>query len=525
MSEDHTQFFSQPPPPPAPPRPSWGRRVLRFVGRLLLFLVLIGLVVGSGTAVWLWLQIEQTQTLLPGTAVLDIPLGGLTPAEAETKLARDWAARTIMTEGTNMTLRVTPTELGISLDVPATIAQARAQSEMTGWADIPRLWQTGQSVNPVWSYNPATAEVWLQSVAPYFYVIPVEARVLFRQGEFVSTAAQVGQELDIPETMAWLNENANTAVFYAEMPLLITPLTPTITDASALAEELNQRLIASLTLPLFDPVRNETATWTVPAETWTAWLMIPTSDNNTPNWGVDGGQVQRFIWTQTAELGETRYIDENEAVQILQTAVLSQLNDEPVNLPTLRIYHHPQTHTVQAGETLSSIGRAYGFPYPWLQAANPNLTNLALGQTITIPSPDTLLPLDPLQNKRIIVSLSQQKMWAYENGQPKWEWPVSTGQPDSPTSPGIFQVQSHEPNAYASIWDLWMPNFMGIYRPVPSSDFMNGFHGFPTRQGSQLLWTNSLGTPVTYGCILVHDNNMALLYEWAEAGTIVEVVP
>jgi lipoprotein-anchoring transpeptidase ErfK/SrfK len=70
-----------------------------------------------------------------------------------------------------------------------------------------------------------------------------------------------------------------------------------------------------------------------------------------------------------------------------------------------------------------------------------------------------------------------------------------------------------------------MPNFMGIYRPVPSSDFMNGFHGFPTRGGSTLLWTGDLGHPVTYGCILISTENAAALYEWAEAGVVVEVRP
>ena len=65
------------------------------------------------------------------------------------------------------------------------------------------------------------------------------------------------------------------------------------------------------------------------------------------------------------------------------------------------------------------------------------------------------------------------------DGQLKWEWPASTGIDSSPTAPGVFQIQSHEPNAYAGNWDLWMPSFMGIYRPVPTSEFMNGFHGFP----------------------------------------------
>jgi lipoprotein-anchoring transpeptidase ErfK/SrfK len=66
---------------------------------------------------------------------------------------------------------------------------------------------------------------------------------------------------------------------------------------------------------------------------------------------------------------------------------------------------------------------------------------------------------------------------------------------------------------------------MGIYRPVPTSEFMNGFHGFPTRGGSQLLWTGSLGRPVTYGCILISSENAQTLYNWAETGVIVEIQP
>jgi lipoprotein-anchoring transpeptidase ErfK/SrfK len=134
-----------------------------------------------------------------------------------------------------------------------------------------------------------------------------------------------------------------------------------------------------------------------------------------------------------------------------------------------------------------------------------------------------LLPLLVVENKRIVVSLSRQRMWAYENGALLGEWPVSTGIPSSPTAPGVFQVQSHDPNAYAASWDLWMPYFVGIYRPVPTSNFMNGFHGFPTRDGVNLLWTGNLGYPVTYGCILLGNEAAPLLYQWAEEGVIVEI--
>ena len=56
-------------------------------------------------------------------------------------------------------------------------------------------------------------------------------------------------------------------------------------------------------------------------------------------------------------------------------------------------------------------------------------------------------------------------------------------------------------------------------------DFTNGFHGFPTRGGSQLLWTNSLGTRVTYGCILISNDHIRQLYDWAEDGVVVQITP
>ena len=149
------------------------------------------------------------------------------------------------------------------------------------------------------------------------------------------------------------------------------------------------------------------------------------------------------------------------------------------------------------------------------------MDTLSIGQTITIPSKDDMLPLPIVDNKRIVISIAKQHMWVYENGQIKWDWVASTGIADSPTAPGIFQVQSHEMNAYAGNWNLWMPTFMGIYEAVPG--FMNGIHGFPTRNGQGVIWQGALGHPVTFGCILLSSANAQALYNWAEDGVVVEI--
>ena len=278
---------------------------------------------------------------------------------------------------------------------------------------------------------------------------------------------------------------------------------------------------APVLVSLYDPIVDERLVWRVTPQIIGEWVSIgmDSDDPTRLNCALDQAAIEKFLITQAASLGPLRYVEVSEAVSALLDAITSDLRTVD-----LRVYHHEQQHIVKAGETLSSIADDYAIPYPWIQELNPALGDeLFVDQVVRIPSPDVLLPLPVVENKRIVVSLSGQKVRVYEDGNLKWEWPASTGMASSPTAPGVFQIQTHEPEAYAANWNLWMPHFMGIYRPVPASDFMNGFHGYTTRDGQPLLWMRHLGKPVTYGCILVSTENAAMLYEWAEEGVVVEI--
>jgi lipoprotein-anchoring transpeptidase ErfK/SrfK len=124
-------------------------------------------------------------------------------------------------------------------------------------------------------------------------------------------------------------------------------------------------------------------------------------------------------------------------------------------------------------------------------------------------------------NKRIVISISEQRMWTYENQTLRSEHVVSTGIARSPTLPGLFQVLSHIENAYASRWDLWMPHFLGIYDALPG--FTNGIHGLPLLSSGVRLWGNVLGRPASYGCIILALDAAEDLYGWAEDGVVVEI--
>jgi lipoprotein-anchoring transpeptidase ErfK/SrfK len=283
-----------------------------------------------------------------------------------------------------------------------------------------------------------------------------------------------------------------------------------------------ERLLSSFfDVRLYDPKTGDSVYWSLPPQQWAAWLSAtpdPTSASGL-SLSVTAGAVRDFLSAQAdSMLDSSRYIQVDEGVTSVQQAVAAGRTNA-----YLRVYHHDLQHVVQAGDTIVSLAWDYGVPYPWIQDANPGVDSLTVGQTITIPSVDNFLPYPPNPDKRIVISISQQRAWIYENGELKWEWTISTGIQSSPTWPGIYQILSHEVNAYAANWNLWMPHFMGVYNPIPHSDFTNGLHGFPTRGGGQLLWENNLGTRVTYGCILLSNTNAETLYNWAEEGVIVEI--
>jgi LysM repeat protein len=459
----------------------------------------------------------------PGVQTLGVEVGGKSRVEAVALLQRNWGARTVVLSAGDTTWQVTPTMLGIMLDADATVELAHQQGRSLPTLKQALRAENGVQIPPAFSFDPSIAQANLLALKPKFDIPPVSASLHVVDGRVEAIPSSAGRALDVAATAIWLEWNTTQVIDEGRLDLVMTSVQPSNDDLSAVLPQANQLLATPLSIRAYDPITDQRQVWEATPVIVGDWLSlgIDPDDPSQLDWALHSEKVQAFLSAQAATFGPARYLDWSTAIAAIEKTIEAQGGEVRV-----RVYHHQTQHVVQAGQTLASIAREYGMPYPWLQDANPGVGDtLSVGQVLTIPSPDKLLPLPVVENKRVVVSLSQQRMWAYENGTLKWEWPVSTGIPSSPTSPGVFQVQTHEPNAYASNWDLWMPNFMGIYRPVPTSDFMNGFHGFPTRGGSTLLWTDDLGHPVTYGCILVSSTNATALYEWAEAGMVVEVQP
>lgn len=122
--------------------------------------------------------------------------------------------------------------------------------------------------------------------------------------------------------------------------------------------------------------------------------------------------------------------------------------------------------------------------------------------------------------KHVLVDLSEQRVYAYENGVLVYEFPVSTGRNDN-TAVGVFKILDKKPYPYSEPWGFWMPHWMGIYWVAGME---NGFHALPVLENGKELWGDQIGTPASNGCIVLLPEDMAALFEWSEVGMPVEIV-
>ena len=111
------------------------------------------------------------------------------------------------------------------------------------------------------------------------------------------------------------------------------------------------------------------------------------------------------------------------------------------------------------------------------------------------------------------IDKSSQRMSVSVNGQPRYDWPVSTGRSGYGTPSGVFH-----PQMLARRW------FSRKYynSPMPYSIFF--YHGFAIHGTTDI---RRLGGPASHGCVRLHPANAATLYALVERngrdGTRIEI--
>jgi lipoprotein-anchoring transpeptidase ErfK/SrfK len=188
----------------------------------------------------------------------------------------------------------------------------------------------------------------------------------------------------------------------------------------------------------------------------------------------------------------------------------------------------PITYTVQRGDTLFRIATRYGVSMVSLASVNAiyNIDTIYIGQELVIPPSDEWaeqiiqnspnlpgVPTPTLSTgKQIIVVLSQQRVYAFEDGALLRQFVVSTGLPATPTVVGSFSIYLKVPSQRMTGPGYDLPNVpwvMYFYRGY-------SFHG--------TYWHNNFGRPMSHGCVNMRTAEAEWLYNWAPIGTSVLVI-
>jgi LysM repeat protein len=180
------------------------------------------------------------------------------------------------------------------------------------------------------------------------------------------------------------------------------------------------------------------------------------------------------------------------------------------------------TYVVRPGDTLTQIARRFNTTAFALAHSNgiADPSAIRVGQVLRVPRAASGSPAPSGGRQRILINLSEQHLYAYQGDQLVYSFVCSSGRAPTYTRTGEFQVQSKIPNAYGATWDIWMPNWLGIYWAGSTE---NGIHALPIMSNGQTLWAGYLGSPISYGCIVLGTYEAQLLYEWAEIGTPVSI--
>lgn len=121
--------------------------------------------------------------------------------------------------------------------------------------------------------------------------------------------------------------------------------------------------------------------------------------------------------------------------------------------------------------------------------------------------------------KSILVDISEQHMYVYDGSLLVYSFVASTGM-NNATRVGNFSVLNKIPSAYGSTWNIWMPNWLGIYW---AGSLQNGIHALPILPNGGTLWAGYLGTPISYGCVVLGAYEAQVLYDWVDVGTPVDI--
>ena len=117
-----------------------------------------------------------------------------------------------------------------------------------------------------------------------------------------------------------------------------------------------------------------------------------------------------------------------------------------------------------------------------------------------------------LASQKILVDLSQQIAFAYENGKVQFYGRISSGKPGRRTPTGTFSILEKDIDHVSNLW------------PAPNGGAKMHYMIRLTRDGIAMHLGPTPNHPASHGCIRMHNGFAQKMYFWAKEGMDVSVI-
>lgn len=467
-------------------------RQLRLSGRLKIVLAtalgLILLVAGVGAAVLGY----YSGRILPGVVIAGIKVGGLTPAEASSRLEAAGESYQISFQAGEQTITPKPEELGITLDLRASVEQAYwlgHRGSLISW--VGDWWSLGRREvrerEISHRFDEQKLDAYVAGVVQTTSKAPVNAHLAV-SGEQVQIVPEVaGQQTGVEDAGALIKASLRT---FGSTRLVVglKSLDPAIhaadlTGAKAEAEAiLAQPVTLSYNGVTYTPSRVQRAGWLAFTEDTAAKTNKVT---------VDSGAVSRYL-----QANVTKKIAYAAIPKIIQKNVdsgeesVAQEGRDGLSVDEARLMR----------EIVSAVGakKAYSSVVP---------TSLVAFST----------QQRTIYDRWIGIDLSEQRLTAYQRSEVVASYLISSGTYLYPTPVGTYHI-------YAKTRSQTMSGgsrLAGSYYSLPNVEWISWFYGDYGIHGT--YWHNNFGHPMSHGCINMRNSEAQFVYEWAPVGTPVVV--
>lgn len=233
-------------------------------------------------------QTKHQDAIYTGVSVSGIDLSGLSRVEAEQTLQEQITAAarppvTLIDSATGQQWQYSSADLGLELDVAATVANAyeigRAGTLSERLSHQFDSWYYGYQASPVMIFDEGKLLAIIDQLSSEISQVPLDAAIEIDGDEVTFSASQVGRSLDKADTYARLLTPLSN-LQAAEVELLIHQSKPRVYDASAAAGKLHNILSGPMEFYLQTPIDGiDLDRITVSVDNLREWLRVSLVEN------------------------------------------------------------------------------------------------------------------------------------------------------------------------------------------------------------------------------------------------------